>query len=165
LSHRPLDYIALMLGTNDLQPRMHDKPFQKEQLAAGLIRLIQIIRALPECGANNQPAKILVIAPPLIKMAKGRPEVSNLYGNETGVALSREFASVYREIAKTYHCGFLDASLYAEAGDADGVHLTKESHLRLGEAVAEALLAMDARADAYLAEPVDRSVLTADIEM
>ena len=29
---------------------------------------------------QNQPEKILVVAPPPIKMAKGRPEVSEKYG-------------------------------------------------------------------------------------
>lgn len=88
LSHRPLDYVVLMLGTNDLQPKMHKTPFTREHLADGLIHLIKLIRSLPECGAGNQPAKILVVAPPPIKMAKGRPEVSEKYGCEAGVILS-----------------------------------------------------------------------------
>lgn len=165
LSHRPLDYVVLMLGTNDLQPRMHKTPFTREHLADGLIHLIQLIRSLPECGAGNQPVKILVVAPPPIKMAKGRPEVSEKYGCEAGVILSHEFASAYEDAAKAYHCGYLDAGLYAEAGDADGVHFTLESHPRLGKAIAEAILAMDTNNDGTTDEKHTVDKLKADIEM
>lgn len=165
LSHRPLDYVVLMLGTNDLQPRMHQEPFQKEDLSKGLIRLISVIRALPECGAGNRPARILVVAPPPIKMAKGRLDVSAKYGFEAGVALSHELAPVYERVAKEYHCGFLNAALYAEADDSDGVHFTKESHPRLGRAVAKAIMAMDAEWNISDPEPADSSVLAVDIEM
>lgn len=70
LSHRPLDYVVLMLGTNDLQPKMHKTPFAKEHLTDGLICLIKLIRSIPECGTENQPAKILVVAPPPSKWLK-----------------------------------------------------------------------------------------------
>ena len=69
-THGQPDQIVLMLGTNDLQPKMHKTPFTREHLADGLIHLIKLIRSLPECGAGNQPAKILVVAPPPIKMVK-----------------------------------------------------------------------------------------------
>ncbi len=137
----------------------------EKHLADGLIHLIKLIRSLPECGAGNQPAKILVVAPPPIKMAKGRPEVSEKYGCEAGVILSHEFASAYKDAAKAYHCGYLDAGLYAEAGDADGVHFTLESHPRLGKAIAEAILAMDTNNDGNTDEKHTVDKLKADIEM
>lgn len=165
LSHRPLDYVVLMLGTNDLQPKMHKTPFAKEHLTDGLICLIKLIRSIPECGTENQPAKILVVAPPPIKMAKGRPEVSEKYGCEAGVTLSHHFASTYKEAAKEYYCGYLDAGLYAEAGDADGIHFTPESHLRLGKAVAEAILAMDANGNGNMDDKQPINNLKTDIEM
>lgn len=165
LSHRPLDYVVLMLGTNDIQPKMHQTPFGKEHLADGLIRLIKLIRSLPECGAGNQPAKILVVAPPPIKMVKGRPEISEKYGCEAGVTLSHEFGSTYKEAAKEYHCGYLDASLYAEAGDADGVHLTMESHLRLGRAIAEVILTINAESDRTVEQKQPADELRTDIDM
>lgn len=165
LSHRPLDYVVLMLGTNDLQPRMHQEPFQKEELSKGLIRLISIIRALPECGTGGHPAKILIVAPPPIKIAKGRFDVSAKYGLETGVTLSHEFASVYEKVAKDYHCGFLNAALYAESDDSDGVHFTKESHPRLGRAIAKAIMTMETEWDSSDSELADPSILAVDIEM
>lgn len=164
LSHRPLDYIVLMLGTNDLQPRMHPEPFKKSQMKEGLIKLIQLIHSLPECGVNGAPSRILVIAPPPIKLAKGRPEVSEKYGCEKGVELSLEFGKLYKEVAEEYGCGFLDASLYAEAGDADGVHFTQESHPALGIAIAEKILEMEKNRSSDM-QNSNNLVYREDIEM
>ena len=47
-THAQVDVITLMLGTNDLQPKMHKTPFTREHLADGLIHLIKLIRSLPE---------------------------------------------------------------------------------------------------------------------
>lgn len=52
-----------------------------------------------------------------------------------------------------------------EAGDADGVHFTLESHPRLGKAIAEAILAMDTNSDGNTDEKHTVDKLKADIEM
>lgn len=77
LSHRPLDYVVLMLGTNDIQPRLHPGPVGTAELKDGMKQMISIIRSLPECGPlkKAEPAQILLIAPPPIRKAQGRPEV------------------------------------------------------------------------------------------
>jgi len=141
LSHRPLDCIVLMLGSNDLQPRMHEQPFTREQMYAGPRRLLELILAQPQCGAGNQPPKILLLAPTPLKLPQVPPRVPGAI-DETSVHLSHEFASVYEEIAKEYGCGFLDAGLFACPDDSDGAHFTKESHVRLGHGVAAAVKSM-----------------------
>ena len=42
-----------------------------------------------------------------------------------------------QEIARKYRLHFLDAALYAEPSDVDGVHLGVEGHKALGAAIAE----------------------------
>ena len=165
LSHRPLNYVVLMLGTNDIQPRLHPGPFGLSQVKEGMRRLIEIIRDLPECGAECgperssecdpeycqeynsssilQPPKILLIAPPPIRKAQGRPEVWEKYGKEQGNQLSGEFGRIYKELSQEMQCGFLDAADYAQADLSDGVHFTRESHPRLGAAAAEAIREME----------------------
>ena len=54
------------------------------------------------------------------------------------VARSKALNDTYRELALEYGISFVDAAAFAEAG-ADGLHLTPESHVRLGHAVAAAL--------------------------
>ena len=162
LSHRPLDYVVIMLGTNDIQPRQHQDSFDLHDLKAGMSRLIDIIRALPECGTEHGPAQILILAPPPIKLAIGRPDVSSKYGNEAGCMLSCHFSKLYAEIAAEYDCRFLDAARYAAADDSDGVHFTRESHPKLGIAVAAAIRTMEQNVPQTTMNP---HAYTPDIEM
>ena len=43
----------------------------------------------------------------------------------------------YKAFADGAGLEFLDAAEYAQAADEDGIHMTAESHIRLGEAMAE----------------------------
>ncbi len=162
LSHRPLDYVIIMLGTNDLQPRMHTEPFGKEQLHIGIEKLIKIAQSLPQCGPDFKPPKILILAPPPTKAAKGREDVFLQFGGHEGVELSHHFAPVYRQVAEKYGCGFLDAALYAVADDGDGVHFSRQSHPVLGHAVADAIQKMEAEREGGLG---DAQKLERDFEM
>lgn len=59
LSHNPLDYVVLMLGTNDLKRRFN---VSAEEVGAGIDRLLQTIRnsaCIPGGLAN-----VLVVSPP-----------------------------------------------------------------------------------------------------
>ena len=55
-----------------------------------------------------------------------------LYAHEQSLL----FRKYYSAVAEQCGCSFLAAEDYAEAG-ADGVHITRESHLRLAQAIAE----------------------------
>lgn len=137
-SHRPLDLVILMLGTNDLQ-KVHQPPLEK--LGDGITRLIELIQTHPNCGRNQQPPQILVVAPTFIKPSapNGRILVYPKFNGETGRALSLAFPEVYGRVAREKGCLFLDAAQFAEPSDGDGVHLTAESHIRLGHGIAALL--------------------------
>ena len=55
---------------------------------------------------------------------------------------SLKFARLFKKVADARGVEFLDASQYAQASDADYVHMDAESHRRLGEAVAEKIRQM-----------------------
>ncbi|MDE6997226.1 MAG: SGNH/GDSL hydrolase family protein [Oscillospiraceae bacterium] len=134
LSHRPLDLVIIMLGSNDLHACLHPA---EERLGDGIRRLVETVQATPKCGRGNTPPPVLVIAPAWIKEALGRREVYPKLGGEAGEALSRRFAGVYRRAAEELGCRFLDAALYAQPSDADGLHWMPDSHRRLADALAE----------------------------
>ena len=133
LTHRPLDLVVLMLGTNDLHACLHPT---SAHLGDGIRTLVDVVRATPKCGRALTPPPILIIAPALIKEGQGRREVYPKLGGEAGEALSRQFAPVYRQAAEELGCHFLDAALYAQPSDADGLHWMPESHRRLADALA-----------------------------
>lgn len=139
-THRPLDWVVMMLGTNDLQI---NKSITAEDLPVGISRLIDIIQESPKTGRNMTPPKILILAPVEVQPSdpKGRTAVYAKFRCEIGRQLSLLFPEVYAKVAAEKHCHFLNAQEFAQPGPADGVHLDAESHVRLGKAVAAYLKA------------------------
>lgn len=135
-THHPLDLIILMLGTNDIH-----LPWKLpgEELGTGIRTLVEITKAHPEWGRNeNTVPEILIVAPPVVvpSCPEGRTEVYPQFFGEYGTEMSRRFPEVFRAIAEEYGCHFLSSQDYAHADKNDGVHLDAESHIRLGHAIA-----------------------------
>lgn len=132
MSHRPLDLIVLMLGVNDLQ-----LPIQPDaaHLGDGIRTLLQVIRDTPACGRDNAPPPVLLLSPAPIRQALGRREVYPKFDGDKGRDLSLLFPQVYRQAADEFGCFFLNAALYAQPSEADGLHWEPDSHARLADAV------------------------------
>lgn len=166
LSHRPLDYLIIMLGTNDLQPKFHTTEITGEKLSHGFEKLAEIVQSLPECGISGNPPRLLMVSPPPIKLSQIRPDVSEKYGREKGVILSKMLPEIISFVAARYQADFLDASRYSEASEIDGIHFTKESHLQLGHAIAKKIkeLELSKKSTSNNTQP-PYSSLRSDIEM
>ncbi|MDC7126838.1 MAG: SGNH/GDSL hydrolase family protein [Spirochaetales bacterium] len=136
LSHMPLNLVVLMLGTNDSKNYFHNTSMS---IGKGLGRLIETIQA-SDSGFSGLSPSILVISPAVVKNVypETQPfdlrEFQNIDGHDP-VAVSEGLSAEFEQKAKEYDCDFLDAALYAQVGDADGVHLTIEGHKALGEAI------------------------------
>lgn len=135
LSHRPLDLVILMLGSNDLHLK---EPMTVEKLPVGITRLVDIVQTLPKAGRGNRPAKILVVAPVEVRPSdpNGRTEVYEEFYGDEGRKVSLAFPEVYEKVAREKGCWFINAQDYAVPGPADGVHFDAQSHIRLGKAIA-----------------------------
>ena len=135
-SHYPLDLVVFMLGTNDLQIK---KDITAEELPKGISRLIDIVRQYSELGRDGISPEILIIAPPEIRPSapEGRTAVYAKFRCEIGRELSLLFPKIYAQVAKEKGCYFLDSQKYVQPCPADGVHFEEESHIRLGQAVAQ----------------------------
>ncbi|MBO4919222.1 MAG: hypothetical protein J5365_03600 [Erysipelotrichaceae bacterium] len=136
LANYPLDGVVIMLGSNDLT--IHDTAFAKK----GNSELLRIIKNANQYFRTEVPVfpegvKILLIAPPLIGESD---DPSFLYSKASEE--SRKFAKYYRDLADEYKVDYLNAAEYAKPSDIDHIHLTVESHLALGKAVAEKLKEM-----------------------
>jgi lysophospholipase L1-like esterase len=129
-SHKPLDLVAIMLGTNDLHARFGLSASDIASGAGALARLTLRSAAGPGGGAPM----VLLIAPPPVRPL---PEDAELLAEAE--EKSRAFPKRYRRIAEQRGCAFLDAGEYAGPSDLDGVHLDASAHRSLGEAVAECI--------------------------
>ena len=128
-SHKPIDILVLMLGTNDL------KYTDAAGSAAGLELLVKKVLSANERFCLSSPVfpeepQILLVAPVLC--------LENI--SETGLSdartESKKISKLYKEVAAKYNLGFLDAAGLTPPSKADGVHLSTEGHRVIGEAVA-----------------------------
>jgi lysophospholipase L1-like esterase len=126
-SHKPLDWVVVMLGTNDFKQRFSPGAFD---VAAGIQRVINAARD-SRCGPGDGPPQVLMICPPPLA-ASGR--FAHLFGD--AVAISTKLAPYCRVMAKESGVFFLDAGGVIQSSPADGVHLEAEEHRKLAEAVA-----------------------------
>lgn len=123
-SHKPLDLVLIMLGTNDCKERYGLLPID---IALGMKRLVKAVLA-DEAG----PAiKVGIIAPPPIDGAV----VSGVFsgGHRRSVLLAHEYGQVARDL----HVAFFDAGSCVKPPMPDGIHLGPQEHRELGLAVAE----------------------------
>ncbi len=127
-SHKPLDLVVLMLGTNDLKRRFSAPA---SDIAAGVERLVGIILA-SSSGRTGKAPKVLVIAPPPLARLTDLAEMF-----DGGTEKSRLLGKLYARVAAEQGCAFLDAGSVIRSSDLDGIHLEEKEHRALGEAVAK----------------------------
>jgi lysophospholipase L1-like esterase len=126
-SHRPLDLVVLMLGTNDLKHRFGVPPVE---IAVSIEHLVlAALRSGTGPGAAA-PAVVLVAPPPVLETGC----LAEVF--EGGAAKSARLAGFYAEIAARHGTGFLDAGRHIASSPLDGVHYDAEAHATLGRAVA-----------------------------
>lgn len=132
-SHRPLDLVILMLGTNDMKARFS---VTAEDVAASLSRLIRVIRAA-EAGPDRAAPQILLVCPPPVR------EAGCLQGMfRGGAAKSAALAPLAAEVALAHGARFLDAGALIAVSPLDGVHFDADAHATLGRAIGEVAAAM-----------------------
>ena len=125
----PLALVILALGTNDFQS-MH--PHNAWHAAQGVATLITAVRQAPVEPGMPMPPVLLMVPPPITtprgtiapKFDGGAPKCAGL-------------AEAYRAVADELGCALFDAGSVVSASETDGVHLDAETHLALGDALAD----------------------------
>lgn len=132
-SHRPLDAVIVMLGTNDLKARFALMPFDIAESAARLLRTVAHSTAGP---AGAAPKRLLIAPVPIL-------EAGLLAETFTGgAAKAQRLALHFETAAEACGAGFLDAASCGGVDPLDGVHLPPATHAALGAAAARALTAL-----------------------
>lgn len=136
-THRPVDYLVIMLGTNDMK-NVYNASL--EEIAEGLKEIIKRSESVMELKQGYVP-KILIVSPPEII-----PEILtgpfNDSFDESSIEKSKHIALHYKKVADRFGCDFIDSKLYIKPSVVDGLHLDAEGHKGLAEIVAKAILSM-----------------------
>jgi len=128
-SHKPLNLVIVMLGTNDLKDIMnHDA----RTIAQAMGVLIDII-ADSDAGPGKTAPEILIICP--VPVTEGPCPFESL--SDRAAPISRDMAAAYQEICERRGVHFLNAGDFAACPTTDCIHIDEQGHAALGKAVAE----------------------------
>ncbi|MCD6521135.1 MAG: SGNH/GDSL hydrolase family protein [Anaerolineae bacterium] len=127
-THKPLDVVVILLGTNDLKHRFSLTAFD---IAAGAGVLVDVVQKSQAGRENRAPEVLLIAPPPLGKLS----DFTQMF--QGGVEKSKELGRFYKAVAEEKGCHFLDAGQILVSSEADGVHFDPEGHKALGQAVAQ----------------------------
>ncbi len=120
-THKPLDGVVLMLGTNDCKTCYRaDGPAIAGEMEA-LVEQVEQFARLTGCNP-----KTLVVAPPPL----GAESAVYRDFDRRSLSVSRSLAGLYRELAARHGAAFADAGTWDIPLDFDGTHFTPEGHRR-----------------------------------
>ena len=129
-SHRPIDLVILMLGTNDFKARFNMSAYD---VASGLQRLIVAIKG-SDSGPNGSAPKVLLAAPAtLLETGIGKEMVAG------ATAKSEVLPEYLQRVAASQQTGFINVSEVAKVDPVDGIHLDVAAHRTIGQAMATAV--------------------------
>lgn len=133
LSHRPLDLVVLMLGTNDCKKRFSVSAFDIGRSVGLLLDII----GKSDCGPQGGAPPVLLVSPPPFGPLS---EFAEMF--EGAHAKCAALPKYYRMHAEQRGCRFFESGTVVRASSGDGVHLTAEEQGRLGEALAPVIREM-----------------------
>jgi lysophospholipase L1-like esterase len=129
-THRPVDVVLLMLGTNDLKQRFG---LSAQDIALSAERLIRFIRAHGAGPGGSAPGVLLVAPPPIVETGC----LAEMFAG--GALKSRALAAEMEEVALRQNTPFLDAGRLVSVSDIDGIHYDEDANSVLAEAFAAAI--------------------------
>lgn len=129
-SHRPIDLVIIMLGTNDCKARFGLRGWD---IAAGIGKLALTVQG-STAGPGGRAPDVMLVAPVPVEEAGVLAEMF-----QGGPVRSRAIAPALRAEAERLGCGFFDAGRICAVDAVDGVHLSAEAQMALGQAMADAV--------------------------
>ena len=132
VSHKPIDILIIMLGTNNLKRYFHASA---AEIADSTSVLIDIARDFLTAQQGYAP-EIILVSPPLVGPGIDNSPFSFAWGSDA-IARSKDFAKEYKRVADSRSCLFFDSAPVATPSEEDSVHITPQAHKALAEGLYE----------------------------
>lgn len=134
MSHKPVDLLVIMLGTNDTKERFGASA---HCIAVALMRLVRKAMDVKECWHDGKP-NVLIVVPKNIGRKYVETECFLGMGRECAEK-SEQLAAEYKKAAEILGCHFMDANEVVIGGmnEIDYMHLSVDGHRQLAEAMAK----------------------------
>ena len=131
-SHKPVDIVIMMLGSNDLKKYYN---LSAEEIAYGAGVLCDVIKEFTSEKQGYIP-KIILVCPPEIGEGIMSSPFKEMY-TEDAIPRSKELPPLYKKVAEEKGCIFFNAAEFIGPSACDSLHLTPEAHAVLAEKLAE----------------------------
>jgi len=135
-SHKPVDLVVLMLGTNDLKRTFNLTPCD---IAGGAGVLARVVLQ-SESGPAARAPRLLLVCPPATGDMSGVPDLEERFAGAH--ERSRRLPGYYQALAGLLGCAFLNSQEVVAPSAVDGLHLDAPEHAKLGLAVAASVRSM-----------------------
>lgn len=127
MSHKPIDLLIIMLGTNDTKERFASSA---ACIGLGMKRLVTKAISITDCWKDGKP-NILIVVPKNIEKEYESSEVYATMGKGCAEK-SQGLAKEYKQIAELTGCHIFDANtVVSENNKIDFMHLTEQGHAEL----------------------------------
>ena len=132
-THKPVDYVIIMLGTNDCDAELG---LSADDIADGMETLVKIVEGETPALQGYVP-EIIVAAPAAIQGDIERSPFADKL-TQASVQKSADIGPLYREIADRHGVRYVDATKGIEVA-SDCEHLTEEGHRQIAALFFEAI--------------------------
>lgn len=134
-SHKPIDIVILMLGSNDLKTTF---AATAKEITDGVEILVDTIKNFTAEKQEFEPV-IILLSPP--EIGEGICASPFHYAfDESSVLRSKELPEEYRQVAKRRGCIFCKTSEYIKPSQVDSLHLMPEEHRKLANILREIII-------------------------
>ena len=130
-THKPVDLVILMLGTNDMKNIFHARV---SDIAAYTAQYIKSIRTFLMEKQEFVP-EVLLLAPAVIGEKISEVEDFKEKFDEESLRKSRALVDELARVAEEEGCLFLDVNTVTEVSREDQLHLDEEGHRKLADAL------------------------------
>lgn len=115
-SHKPIDKVVIMLGTNDLKLRLN---LPAKDIADGLELLIKkIIKS--DTGVDGSPDILILIPPETRELSNFKESFGDCHQKSLNIV------PYYKDIAKRYGLNYLEIGKYVRFSNLDGIHMESD---------------------------------------